>query len=124
MAAKRLLPIILLLAIVTAIALLQLQRSRRAARLSVEDERFIATYTELAVAREIFSGNSDSLASVYQRIFLQNGTDSTWMLDHIRSMSDDTERKLLLWDRIVDRLDSLKKDSYPKPPLNSNHPRQ
>jgi hypothetical protein len=113
MAAKRPLTIIFLLVAITAIAVLQFQRSRRAGRLSADDERFVSTYTELAIAREMFIGDPDSLVSVYERIFLQNGTDSTWMLDHILIISDDTERQLLLWDRIVDRLDSFKRNQLP-----------
>ena len=113
MAAKRLLTIIVLLAAITAIAVIQFQRYRHTGRLSADDERFVSTYTELAVAREMFAGDPDSLASVYERIFLQNGTDSTWMLHHIESISHDTKRRLILWDRIVDRLDSLKRNHLP-----------
>lgn len=113
MAAKRLLTTIVLLAVVAAIAVLQFQRYRLNSRLSTDDERFVSTYTELAVARVMFTGDPDSLTSVYERIFLQNGTDSAWMLHHIESISDDTKRRLLLWDRIVDRLDSLKRNHLP-----------
>ena len=113
MAVKRLLTIIVLLATVIAIAFLQFQRYRHTTRLSADDERFVSTYTELAVARVMFTGDPDSLALVYERIFLQNETDSAWMLQHIESISDDTKRRLSLWDRIVERLDSLKKNHIP-----------
>ena len=113
MAAKRLLTIIVLLAAITAIAVLLFQRYQHTSRLSTDDERFVSTYTELAVAREMFTGDPDSLALVYERIFLQNDTDSVWMLHHIESISDDTKRRLMLWDIIVDRLDSLKRNHLP-----------
>lgn len=110
MAAKRLLIIIALLTAITAIAVIQFQRHRHTDLISIDDEKFVSTYTELAVARETFTGDPDSLLSVYERIFSQNGTDSIWMLQHIQSISDDTGRRLLLWDRIVGRLDSLKEN--------------
>ena len=113
MAAKRLLTIIIILVAMTAIAALQYQRHRHTDRVSTDDEKFVSTYTELAVARETIAGNPDSLTSVYERIFSQNGTDSIWMLQHIQSISDDTGRRLLLWDKIVDRLDSLKTNAIP-----------
>lgn len=113
MAAKRLLTIIIILAAITAIAVLQYQRHRHIDSVTTDDEKFVSTYMELAVARETFAGNPDSLTSVYERIFSQNGTDSIWMLQHIRSISDDTGRRLLLWGRIVDRLDSLKENPIP-----------
>lgn len=108
MAAKRLTITIIILAAITAIAVMQFQRYRHAERLSTDNEKFVSTYTELAVARERFTGDPDSLASVYERIFSQNGTDSVWMMQYIESFSDDAKRRLLLWDRIVDRFDSLK----------------
>lgn len=110
MAAKRLLTSIVILAAITAVAAFQFQRYRHTDRLSADDEKFVSTYTELAVAREMFTGDPDSLASVCKRIFSRNETDSTWMLKHIESFSDDTQRRLMLWDRIVDDLDSLWKN--------------
>jgi hypothetical protein len=113
MAAKRLLVIIVLIAAITAIAVLQFQRNRRADSTSNDDDKFVSTYTELAVAREMFTGDLDSLILAYERIFSRNDTDSSWMLQHIESISDDTGRQLLLWERIVGRLDSLKNKHAP-----------
>jgi hypothetical protein len=113
MAAKRLLTIIVLLTAITAIAVMQFQRYRYTDRISIDDEKFVSTYAELAVARETFAGDPDSLTSVYERIFSQNGTDSSWMLQHVRNISDDSGRWLLLWDKILGRLDSLKKKKTP-----------
>ena len=113
MAAKRLLVIIVLIAAITVIAVLQFQRYRRTDLASNDDEKFVSTYTELAVAREMFTGNPDSLFLAYERIFSRNDTDSSWMLQHIESISDDTGRRLLLWEKIVGRLDSLKNKHTP-----------
>ncbi len=113
MAAKRLLVIFVLIAAITVIAVLQFQRYRRADPASNDDDRFVSTYTELAVAREMFARESDSLVLAYERIFSRNGTDSSWMLQHIESISDDTGRRLLLWEKIVGRLDSLKNKHAP-----------
>ncbi len=124
MAAKRLLTIIVPFAAITAIAVLQFQRYRHTDATSNDDEKFVSTYTELAVARELFSGDSDSLVLAQKRIFSQNGTDSSWMLQHIESISDDTGRQLLLWERIVDRLDSLNKKRAPDAISSSNNLRQ
>ena len=57
MAAKRFLTIIIILAAITAIAILQYQRHRHTDSVSTDDEKFVLTYTELAVARETFAGD-------------------------------------------------------------------
>jgi hypothetical protein len=113
MAAKRLFTIIVLFAAITAIAVLQFQRYRSADPTSNDDDKFVSTYTELAVAREMFASDLDSLMLAYERVFSRNDTDSSWMLQHIESISDDTGRRLLLWERIVGRLDSLKNKHTP-----------
>lgn len=124
MAAKRFSAIIVISVFIAAIAVWQFQRYRHAERLSTDDDKFVSTYTELAVAREMFISDPDSLASAFERIFSQNGTDSNWIRQYIENISDDAKRRVILWDRIVDRLDSLRVDPMPDTTFKFRNPQQ
>ncbi|MEE8417241.1 MAG: hypothetical protein V3S06_01115 [candidate division Zixibacteria bacterium] len=124
MAAKRFSAIIVISVFIAAIAVWQFQRYRHAERLSTDDDKFVSTYTELAVAREMFTSDRDSLATAQERIFSQNGTDSNWIRQYIENISDNPERRVILWDRIVDRLDSLRVNPIPDTTLKFRNPQQ
>ncbi len=124
MAAKRFSAIIVISVFIAAIAVWQFQRYRHAERLSTDDDKFVSTYTELAVAREMFTSDRDSLATAQERIFSQNGTDSNWIRQYIENISDNPKRRVILWDRIVERLDSLRVNPIPDTTLKFRNPQQ
>lgn len=80
-------------------------------RLSLAREKdratFIATYIELAIARERYS-NPDSLSLVESDIYHTRGVDSVWMAGYAELMSQDLAQSGLVWEDIVGKLDSIR----------------
>jgi hypothetical protein len=74
------------------------------------DNKFIATFVELSIARERFGGNPDSLNLAYHDIYLRNNTDSLWIADYAKKLSGQIEKTEEIWGRIVSKFDSLQKN--------------
>lgn len=110
MAAKRYVIIFVSLAAIAAIAALYYSSNSSRFRKSSEDQKFARTYAELALAREIYGNNPDSLEAAFQRIFRSNGCDSTWMYNHLKKIADPRRYDDILKD-VTSYLDSLTKAS-------------
>lgn len=103
---------ILVFAIAGAAAVL-LTRSPDPGDLSPDDHKFAVVFVEMALAREMIGNDLDSLRILYDNIFEQNGVDSLWLLNYITNISNDAEKHKLVWDVIVEKLDSLKNAADP-----------
>jgi hypothetical protein len=99
--------------IIAAAAIVFFWRSKNISSFSIEDDKFVTVYIEMAVASEMAGNNLDSLNLFYERIFNSNGVDSSWMFDYVSKISYDAEKHKLIWDSIVEKLDSLRKNSGP-----------
>ena len=104
---KKLIIAIIILA-AAGTAALYLTRSHAHKGLSREDYRFADVFIEMAVAREMAGNNLDSLDVLYAGIFKRYDTDSLWLFDYISKMSYDSEKNKIIWDMIMEKLDSLK----------------
>jgi hypothetical protein len=109
---RKLSALILSLAIAGTAAVL-LTRSPDAGSFSVEDEKFTVVFVEMALAREMVGNDLDSLRILYDEIFQRNEVDSLWILNYITDISNDTEKHKLIWDVIVEKLDSIKNSATP-----------
>jgi len=67
----------------------------------------------MALAREMAGNNPDSLNVLYTNIFEQHGVDSLWLFGYISNIPHDAEKHKLIWDMIIEKLDSLKRDPEP-----------
>lgn len=83
-------------------------RSRISNSAEIEKNKFIYTYSDLAIAKETYPAGGDSLSIKFAEIYKTYGTDSLWMKNFLQKYSDDLASKAGLWDRIADRLDSLR----------------
>ena len=100
---------ILIIAVaVTAVVLLSRTRDRQL--LSPEDDKFANVFIDMALAREMAGNDPDSLDILYGEIFKQYDVDSTWLLNYIAGISSDAEKQKVIWDVIVEKLDSLKRN--------------
>lgn len=88
-------------------------RSTDTKGLSVEDYKFADVFVEMALAREMAGNDLDSLNTLYTNIFEQFDMDSLWLLGYISNISLDAEKHKLVWDAIIEKLDSLKRNSEP-----------
>jgi hypothetical protein len=104
--------VILALAIAGTAAVL-LTRSPDVENFSDEDDKFTAVFVEMALAREMAGNDLDSLRILYDDIFERNDVDSLWLLNYITNISNDTEKHKIIWDVIVEKLDSLKNAADP-----------
>ncbi|UCE65489.1 MAG: hypothetical protein JSU85_11540 [Candidatus Zixiibacteriota bacterium] len=100
---------ILFLIIVGGAAIL-FTRSTDTKGLSAEDYKFTDVFVEMALAREMAGNDLDSLNVLYTNIFEQNNIDSLWLLGYISNISLDVEKHKLIWDVIIEKLDSLKRN--------------
>jgi len=108
----RLTAFILVIAVaVTAVVLLSRSRDRQA--LSPEDDKFANVFIDMALAREMAGNDPDSLDILYGDIFEQYDVDSTWLLEYIAGISSDADKQKVVWDVIVEKLDSLKRNPVP-----------
>lgn len=99
--------LILVFAIAGTAAVL-LMRSPDEDNFSIDDDRFTVVFVEMALAREMVGNDLDSLRILYDDIFRRNDVDSLWLLNYITNLSGDTEKHKLIWDIIVEKLDSIK----------------
>ena len=88
-------------------------RSPKIKGLSPDDNKFTDVFIEMALAREMAGNDLDSLNVLYTNIFEQYNIDSLWLLDYISNISYDTEKHKLIWDTIIEKLDSLKRNPGP-----------
>ncbi len=88
-------------------------RSKNVNSFSSEDDKFVTVYIEMALASEMAGNNLDSLNLFYERIFDSSSVDSSWMFDYVSKISYNTEKQKLIWDSIVEKLDSLRKNPAP-----------
>jgi hypothetical protein len=100
--------ILIAVVILSGILVTIYSRSRILNTAEIEKNKFICTYSDLAIAKEQFPAGSDSLRLKLTEIYKTYGTDSTWMKGFLQVYSDDIEAKAKLWDKIVERLDSLR----------------
>ncbi len=102
-----------LILIVVGTAAILFTRSPDTKGLSGEDYKFTDVFIEMALAREMAGNDLDSLSVLYANIFERNDIDSLWLLGYISNISLDTERHKSVWDVIIEKLDSLKRNSEP-----------
>jgi len=102
----KIIALILVLAIAGAAAVL-LTRSPDTEQLSPRDDRFTNVFVDMALAREMAGNDLDSLRILYGDIFDQYDVDSLWLYDYITEISGNTEKHKLIWDVIVEKLDSI-----------------
>ncbi|UCC78971.1 MAG: hypothetical protein JSW64_11930 [Candidatus Zixiibacteriota bacterium] len=95
---------------IIGIAAILLTRSAGRKGLSAEDDRFADVFIEMALAREMAGNDLDSLDILYSGIFERYDVDSIWLYDYISTISYDAERHKQIWDVIIERLDSLKRN--------------
>jgi hypothetical protein len=114
MATRRLVIVAVISAAIVGMAVLQYSRARKAKRAGIEDQMFVRTYVDLAVAGELYKSSPDSFKLVRDRIFSNHGTDSSWMENHVRSLGRDSARRQNLWETIVDSLEKINKGSLPE----------
>jgi len=112
MAAKRAIRITVFILIIAAAvtAVVLLSRTRDSQVLSPEDDKFANVFIDMALAREMAGNDPDSLDILYGGIFEQYDVDSTWLLEYITGISNDAEKQKVIWDVIVEKLDSLKRN--------------
>lgn len=103
---------VLILAII-GIAAILLTRSSTRKGLSAEDYRFADVFMEMALAREMAGNDLDSLDVLYNEIFERYDVDSVWLNDYISSISYNADRHKKVWDVIIAKLDSLKRNPEP-----------
>ncbi len=99
--------------VIAGTAIIFLLRSRDTNILSEQDGRFVKVYIEMALASEMAGNNLDSLNLFYEGIFESNGVDSVWMLNYVSKISYNTEKHKIIWDKIVEKLDSLRQNPDP-----------
>jgi hypothetical protein len=101
---------VLILIIAAAVTAILLTRSRDGQTLSPEDDKFANVFIDMALAREMAGNCPDSIDILYDHIFEQYDVDSTWLLNYIAGISSDAEKQKVIWDVIVEKLDSLKRN--------------
>jgi len=104
------LTVFILVIAIAVIAVVLLSRSRDRQALSPADDKFANVFIDMALAREMVGNDPDSLDILYGDIFEQYGVDSTWLLEYIAGISSDAEKQKVVWDVIVEKLDSLKRN--------------
>jgi hypothetical protein len=104
---------IIFLVIIAGIGVTMGARSRFLNYRKDQEKRFVLTYITMSVAREKYIGNPGLLRNAINTIYEQNKTDSVWMADYGRQLSNDLARGERVWAEIVARLDSLGKASNP-----------
>lgn len=103
----------ILILVIIGIAAILLTRSSGRKGLSSEDYRFADVFMEMALAREMAGNDLDSLDVLYNQIFERYDVDSVWLNDYISSISYDADRHKQVWDAIIAKLDSLKRNPEP-----------
>ena len=85
-------------------------------------QRLIRPYSKLAttrhwhdttLAREMAGNDPDSLESLYRDIYENHNVDSTWISNYISEISYDVDKHKQIWDLILVKLDSLRKNPEP-----------
>lgn len=110
MAVKRLGIFIIAAALIAGAAVWRYSLLKQRERRRAEDAVFVHTYIGLAMAREIYADSPDSLENSIESIYSRNGVDSVWMVNHLSNIGSDAQRRLDIWNGIVDALDSLKRE--------------
>ena len=105
MAAKRPLITILILAAIVTIAALQYGRfiELTSRQEKLDDLKFIKTYVELSIAKGKID-ETDSLESIFDSLFMENETDSSWMRQYLNKIGDDIDKRQVIWQAILDTL--------------------
>jgi len=111
MAVRRISIILVITAAAATTAAILFSRSLQSSQHLRDDGKFIKTYVELAVARQICGNNPDSLTILFDDIFKSNRADSAWMERYIKGIGKNPGRYEKIWQSIVDALDSLKNES-------------
>lgn len=104
--ARKILAAILIVAVAGS-AVVFLTGSPDKEKFTREDDKFASVFVQMAVAREMAGNDRDSLKILYENIFRQYAVDSLWLVDYLSSLSDNTEKHKMIWDVIVEKLDSL-----------------
>ncbi len=102
-----------LIIIISGIAAISFVRSRTSKFPSPNDEKFIAAYIDLALTKEMVGHYPDSLTAAFDRIYRENGVDSTWIREYVKDLSKAGEKNKIIWGIIVEKLDSLKSNPAP-----------
>ena len=112
--------ILLFLIVFAAIAaiLFIISGRRQADVLQPDDIKFAEVYAEMALARETAGDNPDYLDSLYSGIYERYDVDSSWLFDYASTVSYDAEKQKMIWDSIVEKLDSLKTTRDPDSSLD------
>jgi len=110
MAVKRISILLIIAAAVITIAAVRFWQNSKTRQAALDDKKFMATFAELAIAKEEYKADPDSFRIVIDRITTANNADSAWMENHIKSIDGDHERYERIWEGIVSILDSLKNE--------------
>ncbi len=103
----------ILVLLIIGIAAIMMTRSAGRKGLSAEDHKFADVFMEMALAREMAGNDLDSLNVLYSGIFERYDVDSVWLYDYISTISYDAEKHKRIWDVIIAKLDSLKRNPEP-----------